>query len=82
MIFKNERKHYSGEKRILKRFAFIPTKMCDSFFDLHGFSMRPKTDVWVWLEWYTEEQEWNSTHPNLFSGNGAWYVNKRTRLTF
>lgn len=75
MIFYTKKKHGTNDKRVIKKFAIFPMQLCDSFFELHGFSDK-KNKNWVWLEWYTEEQHWNSIHPTLF-GNGAWFTEKR-----
>lgn len=77
MIFDTPNKNFNKDKRTIKRFAFIPTQLCDSFLELHGWSLK-KMKTYVWLEWYIEEQKWNSIHPTLF-GTGAWFTEKRYR---
>lgn len=78
MIFSTTKKHGKGDKRTVKRFAFIPMQLCNSFYELHGF--RDKGEIeYVWLEWYIEEQSWNSIHATLF-GSGAWVTDKRYRI--
>ena len=42
----NFKKHELGTKRVVKRFAFLPTRLSNS-------------DTVVWFEHYHEEQEYN-----------------------